>query len=141
MYELHKDIPYEKFELSYTAPAFKRKWLCMETGGVPNDSCRTIGMPTLDGERSKHQCKEKHVYEEEKKYEGLWRRIERRKQEKEQKKRSTEDSFFNPDIPSESEVPKGIPIPPDHFAPAPQKQKEPRQAVPIDLAPSQGDYP
>ncbi|MBM73973.1 MAG: hypothetical protein CMK59_01125 [Proteobacteria bacterium] len=139
MYSMHKDIPYEKFDKVFTAPEFKRKWLCMETGGVPNDSCRTIGMPTLEGEKSKIQCEEKHVYDEKKKYEGLWRRIERRKTEKEAAKRasSEQENWFNPQMPLPSEIPIGVEIPNDHFSTPPKTKK----SVPISPIPTQGDYP
>lgn len=141
MRELHKDIPYEKFDAVFGDIPIKRKWLCIETGRVPNDSCRTIGMPALKGQRPTHNCKEEHPKEEEKVYENFWARRKRIQAERQAAKeqgmgnptfraqQNVEDDFDDTyirarDSLGNSTVPLGTPIPDE------EKIKEERSETP-----------
>jgi penicillin-binding protein 1B len=86
MKELHEDL--DKNE-GFEGLALKKKWGCHETGLIANDTCSTIPLPVLAGQRLTGTCKVEHpAPEETPKYEGLWRRLAREEKEKEARRAS-----------------------------------------------------
>jgi hypothetical protein len=68
-------------------PALQRRWICSLTGKLAGPSCPGIHAPFLQGTEPKAACAEAHLAPAgetpKAKYEGLWQRLAREKEERE----------------------------------------------------------
>jgi membrane peptidoglycan carboxypeptidase len=80
MRAVHKGLPSREFE---SETKTRGRGVCTVTGGITNESCRTIWAPFLEGDRPTEACEEFHPPPDPtaKKYEGLWKRKAREEEE------------------------------------------------------------
>ena len=75
MRAVHEDLPKEK---TFQGMQLKPKYLCGETGGYSNGTCKTLPIPILPGQKSKKKCPVEHEPEEPKNYQNVWERRQER---------------------------------------------------------------
>ena len=72
MRAMHQDLNVPK---EFSGLKTKPKYVCRETGKYRNATCKTMPIPTLDGQRPRGRCTENHPPPDpNKKYNGLWKR-------------------------------------------------------------------
>ena len=77
MRAVHEDIPYEK---QFQGVELKVKYLCAESGGYSNGSCKTLAMPVLEGQKSRRRCPTVHPPPEPSTYKNVWERKKEREE-------------------------------------------------------------
>ena len=108
MKALHDPLPaVDEFDLSVDLTG---RGVCTISGGYSNGSCRLIGAPFLPGDKPSGSCRIRHPPPdpEKKKYEGLWKRRQREKEEREAAREAAENPVESP-APAETPQPAEAP--------------------------------
>ena len=72
MRSMHQDLNVPK---DFTGRTTKPKYVCRETGKYRNATCKTMPIPTIDGQRPRGRCTENHPPPDpNKQYNSLWKR-------------------------------------------------------------------